>query len=64
MNANQLFNMFARMLSRRLMNWGVNKGVGRLSKTGGKLTPGQARATREAVKRARQAARLTRRIGR
>ena len=27
MNLNQIFGMFARMVTRRAMNWGMNKGI-------------------------------------
>lgn len=69
MNFNQLLNMIARMLTRRAVNWGINKGIGRAARTGGKgrASPAerkQAQQNRAAVKRARQAARLARRIGR
>lgn len=68
MGLNRIINMLTRMVSRRAVNWGINKDIGHFSKTNGKtpakLTPQQAKATRQAVKRARQAARLTRRIGR
>lgn len=68
MSLNQIITMLTRMVTRRAMNWGINKGIGHLSRSNGKtpakLTPQQAKATRQAVKRARQAARLTRRIGR
>ena len=73
MNLNQIFNMFARMVTRRAVNWGMNKGIGHVSKRmGGTAAKGQptsaankqARNMREATKRARQAARITRRMGR
>jgi len=34
MNMNQLINMFTRMVTKRLMNWGINKGMDTMS--GGK----------------------------
>ena len=46
---------------------GINKGIDRMAKSGGKpaaVSAKQAKTMRTAVKRARQAARLTRRIGR
>lgn len=73
MNLNQIFNMLARMVTRRAVNWGMNKGIGHVSKRmGGTTAKGQptsaankqARNMREATKRARQAARITRRMGR
>lgn len=45
MNANQLFSMFTRLVARRAMTWGINKGLGTLSrgKTGsGKTGFGKA----------------------
>lgn len=32
MNANQLISMFTRLVARRAMTWGVNKGLGTLSR--------------------------------
>lgn len=63
MNMNQLVNMLTRMVSNRLLNWGMR----RLNapKPGERQTPQQKsrdKAAREAVKRARQAARITRRM--
>lgn len=64
MNANHLLNM----LIRRLTNLGIGKGIAHLSKPRGddpaRLSPEQARTARAAVKRARQALRITRRFGR
>lgn len=67
MSLNQILSSLTRLVGRRLLHWGVNKGIDRIARSGG--TPAtasakQARAMRAAVKRARQAARLTRRIGR
>lgn len=45
MNANQLISMFTRLVARRAMTWGINKGLGTLSrgKTGsGKTGFGKA----------------------
>lgn len=45
MNANQLISMFTRLVARRAMTWGINKGLGTLSrgKTGsGKTGLGKA----------------------
>lgn len=66
MNANMLINMFTRLVTRRLMNWGINKGIGSVSKSG-KRTSGKAGQGKGAgfnKKRTKQAARLLRRIGR
>ena len=68
MNLNQLINMVVNIVTRRLVNFGINKGIDAVSrKPDGKtpMTPDeakQAQTTREAVKRARQAARITRRL--
>lgn len=67
-----IVNTLMRMLSRRAMNWGLRKGTDMIARRGtgtaaGKMTPAarkQAQDTRQAVKRARQAARITRRLGR
>lgn len=63
MNMNQLVNMLTRMVSNRLLNWGIRRM--NAPKPGTRQTPQQHsrdKATREAVKRARQAARITRRM--
>lgn len=39
MNANQLISMFTRLVARRAMTWGINKGLGTLSR--GKTGSGQ-----------------------
>lgn len=69
-----LMNMFTRMLTQRAMKWGIDKGTRQMSRIGQKKTPPvaltksqttqQAKSSREMAKRARQAAKLTRRIGR
>jgi hypothetical protein len=70
MNLNQIVNMVVRMVTRRLINTGINKGIdlaARKGKPKGKMTSAdhqQANSARETVKRARQAARITRRLGR
>lgn len=67
MNANRLMSM----LIRRLMNWGMDKGIDLYARRSGgtavdgKPTPAaqkQAKTARQAAKRARQAARITRRL--
>ncbi|MFT4013791.1 MAG: hypothetical protein QM682_10375 [Paracoccus sp. (in: a-proteobacteria)] len=63
MNANRLFGMLARILTNRLLNLGIRK---MNQSADGRQTPqqrGREKAARMAVKRARQAARITRRIG-
>ena len=71
MNLNGLFSPVGRMLTQRLMNWGMNKGIDLATRrTGGTTADGkpspqaakQAKAARQAVKRARQAARITRKL--
>ncbi|MDQ1900921.1 hypothetical protein RAH32_10750 [Paracoccus sp. WLY502] len=67
MSLKSIINTLTRMVSRRAVNWGVNKSIDRIAKSGGKpakVSAKQAKDMRTAVKRARQAARLTRRIGR
>lgn len=70
MTLNQLWNMVLRIFIRKGVNWGINKGMHHISRAGkGKSvdTPAnqaQAHQARELAKRARKAARLTRRIGR
>lgn len=39
MNANQLISMFTRLVARRAVTWGINKGLGTLSR--GKTGSGQ-----------------------
>ncbi|SIP93656.1 hypothetical protein SAMN05421641_10227 [Paracoccus thiocyanatus] len=63
MNMNGIINMLIRMASNRMLNWGIRRM--NAPKPGEKQTPQQRsreRAAREAVKRARQAARITRRL--
>lgn len=65
MNLNQLINMILRMFSGRLVNWGIRRM--NAPKPGEKHTAAQRqreKSMRQAVKRARQAARITRRGGR
>lgn len=64
MNANQIINMVVRMVTRRLMRTGVNKGLDMMSK--GKAAKGGQPApdARETGKRARQTMRIARRFGR
>lgn len=67
MNLNQIISRLTRMVLHRAANRGVNKTIDRLAKSGGKsakLSPTQARDLRAGVKRARQAAKLARRLGR
>lgn len=70
MNMQQLINMVIRTVTRRLINLGINKGmdvVARKGKPKGHITAGdrkQAQDARALAKRARQAAKITRRLGR
>lgn len=68
-----IMNMLTRMLMQRATRWGIRKGTDALAKrtagktAAGKMTPAareQAKTMRLATKRARQAAQITRRLGR
>lgn len=65
-----ILDMLVRRSMRRILNWGVKKGVDTYArKTGDKTSKGPAtaagkKANREAVKRARLAAQLTRTLRR
>jgi hypothetical protein len=64
---NQMINMVIRMVMRRVVNMGINKGIDVAAKRGqgGKeLTPEQRQAAGKTSKRAKQAVRMSRRIGR
>jgi hypothetical protein len=67
---NQIVNMVMRLFGRRLINTGINKGIelaSRRGKPAAEMTEAeraQAQNARAAVKRARQAARIARRLGR
>ena len=68
MNLNQIINMVIRMFLRRGINWGINKGVkmaanrGQKTHTSNPEERGQSQQVTDAAKRARKAARLTRRL--
>ena len=73
MNMNGVVGRFGRVLTGALMGWGIKKGVDVMARRNGgehakgKLTAKgrqQADATREAVKRARKAAQIARRMSR
>lgn len=66
MNLNRIVNMVINTVVRRLVNLGINKGVDYASRKGGAKTadPGQSKDARALAKRARQAAKITRRLGR
>lgn len=62
----RIINMIINQIIRRVVNVGINKGVSHFAGKG-KSTPAdhaQANSARETAKRARQAARITRRLGR
>jgi hypothetical protein len=62
----RIINMIINQVIRRFVNIGVNKGINYAARKGKSepLTPTQTNAARETAKRARQAAKITRRIGR
>ena len=73
MNANQLINMVTRMVMRRLINGGIDAGINAMSKSKfkkaaepGPWDSGQGAASKHQfdAKRAQQAMRATRKIGR
>lgn len=70
MDLNRFFDMVLRIFVRRGVNWGINRGadyMARRGKSPDKMSPAdhsQARAARDIAKRARKAARITRRMGR
>ncbi|QBX35585.1 hypothetical protein E4191_13430 [Paracoccus liaowanqingii] len=71
MNMNMLFNMFTRLVMRRAMNWGINKGVAKMSRgkgkppVGGQPGAGQGRGqpngSADLARKMRTLSRLTRR---
>ncbi len=64
---NQMINMVIRMVMRRVVNMGINKGIDVAANRGQgskELTPEQRRAAGKHSKRAKQAVRMSRRIGR
>lgn len=66
MNLNQIVNMVMRIFVRKGVNWGINKGAQAVAKRS-PVKPGgptQAAHGRDIAKRARQAAKITRRLGR
>lgn len=68
MNLNQIINMLIRMVMKRLMNFGITRGIEMAAGKGkapAEMTPAERKAAgdmRAAAKRARQAARITRRM--
>lgn len=66
MNLNQVVNRLSRMLGQRLLRWGMSKGAGG-APAAARAKPGpqqrqREKLGREAAKRARQAARITRKM--
>lgn len=68
MDFTRLINTLTRMFTRKAVNFGIRKGTDMMA---GKGKPGasaahkaQSQTARETAKRARQAARITRRLGR
>jgi hypothetical protein len=68
MNLNQIINMVTRIFVRKGVNWGINKGTQMVARRGKPAAPladvTHANHARDAAKRARKAAAITRRIGR
>ncbi|MDP2062691.1 MAG: hypothetical protein Q8Q63_04400 [Phaeovulum sp.] len=69
MSIEQILGRVMRLFGRRAVNLGINKGIevaARRGKPEAEMTPedqAQARAARQTAKRARQAVRLARRLG-
>ncbi|MEM7471439.1 MAG: hypothetical protein AAF340_08805 [Pseudomonadota bacterium] len=64
---NQIINMVMRQVVRRLVTMGIDKGVDVMAERRGgskELTPEQKKAAQENQKRAKQAMRMARRVGR
>ncbi|PTX55387.1 hypothetical protein C8N43_0020 [Litoreibacter ponti] len=64
---NQIINMFMRIVMRKLIKAGINKGVDMAAKRGAagdELTPEQRQMAGKNKKRAKQSVRMARRIGR
>lgn len=67
MNMNMLINMFTKLIARKAMNWGINKGVNSFARkgdqtdqtTGQKQRPNQQ--TQDVAKRLKNLNRMTRR---
>lgn len=71
MKVGTIFGRFGRMLTNRMLRWGMRKGIDKAARLSagsgpvGKAAPAsqrQSKAARDTVKRARQAARVTRRM--
>ncbi len=70
MTLDRIVNMVVNVVMRRLINAGINRGVGLFSRRGKAAAPvipageKHRQEAREAARRARQAAKITRRLGR
>lgn len=70
MDLNRALDRILRLFMRMGMNWGLKKGIDQVARRGkspGQMSPAdhaQARQARDLAKRARKAARVTRRLGR
>jgi len=60
----RIINIIINQVIRRLVNTGINKGLSQFSKVKNNTGPDQSAASQATAKRARDAARLTRRLGR
>lgn len=60
----RIISMIINQVIRRVINIGINKGISQFSKGKATSGPDQSAASRDTVKRARDAAKLTRRLGR
>ncbi|RJL00312.1 hypothetical protein D3P06_13625 [Paracoccus aestuarii] len=54
MNMNQLMSMFTRLVARRAMNWGINKGMDQLSRRNAPPADPDAPSTRQPKRGNRQ----------
>lgn len=63
MNLNQLINMVIKIVTRRAVNFGIDKGAQMMARRGGETaSPEQQKQARAMAKRARHAAKITRRM--
>jgi len=60
----RIISMIINQVIRRLINVGINKGISQFSKGRAAGGPDQSAVVRDTAKRARDAAKLTRRLGR
>ena len=61
---NRIITMIINQIMRRAVNYGINKGVSHFASKSKPAAPAQTNAARGTAKRARQAARITRKLGR